>query len=146
MSTQTVQIDVLQFLMPRDRVRHPKPYEEIPRSLDAGFEQLGKLDTEWAWVLESQGEIKGIILACPCHGTAFIWRVAVMPGLENTAIVRLLRGFLGDMRKRGVKGLLTIIDPKVRQQSRLKRVLERIKGKGFGTYELVVAPMPGRFV
>lgn len=145
MSTQVAMPDVMSWLS-RDRVRHLMPHETIPACLDAGFEQLGTLDLDWTWVLESGGEIKGVILACSCHGTAFVWRVAVMEGLENTAVVRLLRGFLSDMRKRGVKGILTIIDPTVSAQARLRGILERIQGKSFGRYELIVAPTPKEFV
>lgn len=146
MSVALSNYDVLEMLKPPDGVRNLEPWEFIPEALELGFEQLGKIDYNWVWVLVDKGQIKGAILAAPCHGTAFIWRVAVLPGLPNTAIVRLLRGFLASMRKRGVKGLLTIVDPEIATQRRLKRVLQRIRGREFGTYELIVTPMPKEVV
>jgi hypothetical protein len=136
-----IDFNVLAFLS-QDHVRLLREGETLPSSLDAGFEQLGKLDREWVWCLISGGEIKGALLACPCHGTAFVWRVSLMPGLGKTAILRLLRRFVSDIRKRGVIGIITILDAATPTQAALKGILERVGGCKFGDYELVVAPIP----
>lgn len=127
-------------------VRHPFYWEIIPPELEAGFEQLGNLDREWVWVLGGPGCIRGVLLACPCHGAAFIWRVALLPDAGRAEIFSLLRGFLKEMRERKVQGIITILDPKVETQAKFKSILERIKGETFGTYELVVAKTPEEFV
>lgn len=147
MSTQTIcpNIDVLSILS-RDRVRMLGPGETIPTSLEAGFELLGNLDRDWVWVLESGGEIKGVLLAAPCHGAAFIWRVAVEQGVEGWSIGKLLRRFLEDIKDRGLKGYLTIVDPSRDAQAQLKSIVERAGGKGFGQFELLVGPTPKEFI
>ena len=118
--------------------------ESIPAGLEAGFEQLGRLDREWCWVLISDEEIKGVLLACPCHGTAFVWRLSLDPSLGNVSVIRLLRRFLSDIRKRGCVGYLTIVDTSKPVQKRLQAIMESAGGKEFGTYTLMAAPMPRR--
>jgi len=141
-----IKIDLLPFLMPKDEVRKLRSTDVIPKELDAGFEQLGMIDREWVWVLANEHRVKGIIVAAPVHGTVFVWRVALIPGQKSSALSRLLRGFLQSMREIGCAGILTIVDAKVPTQRQFRRVLERIKGKKFGEYDLVVAPMPKEFI
>jgi len=116
--------------------------ESIPAGLEAGFEQLGRLDRESVWCLESDGEIKGVLLACPCHGTAFVWRLSLDPSLGNVSVIRLLRRFLTDIRKRGCVGYLTIVDTSKSVQARLKGIMEKTGGKACGFYELLASPLP----
>jgi hypothetical protein len=120
--------------------------ETIPASLEAGFEQLGHLDRHWVWVLESGGEIKGVLLASPCHGAAFIWRVAVAQGVEGWSVGKLLRRFLKDCKERGLRGYLTIVNPSVEAQGQLKSIVERAGGKAVGSYELLAGPTPKEFI
>jgi hypothetical protein len=145
MSTQTanLQVDVMAFLMPQDHARLLRKGETIPASLEAGFEQLGKLDPDWIWVVQSGREIKGVLLACPCHGAAFVWRIAIAPDLDNVAVLRLLRRFLSDLKQRGVKGYLTIVDPKVATQTRLMELIRKGGGQVVGNYTLMVGPTEG---
>ncbi len=145
MSTQTVELDILGFLA-RDRVRMLHAGETIPTRFDAGFEQLGALDTEWVWVLESCGEMKGVLVAAPCHGTAFIWRVAVDKGVEPWSIGKLLRRFLADCRSRGLRGYLTIVDVSVPVQAQLQHIVERAGGKTIGDFKLLAGPTPKEFI
>jgi hypothetical protein len=140
--TETQDFDVMQFLAPKDEARLLGPDEEIPTELEAGFDQLGKLDRNWVWIVQSDWKIKGVLLASPCHGSAFVWRVSLLPGLDKTAILRLLRRFVSDIRKRGVIGIITILDAATPTQAALKGILERVGGCKFGDYELVVAPIP----
>jgi hypothetical protein len=130
------------LLRPPEHARLLRSDESIPAGLEAGFEQLGRLDREWVWCLESDGEIKGVLLACACHGTAFIWRLSLDPSLGNVAVIRLLRRFLTDIRKRGCVGYLTIVDTSKPVQKRLQAIMESAGGKEFGTYALMASPMP----
>jgi hypothetical protein len=145
MSTQTanLQVDVMSFLMPKDHARLLREGETIPATLEAGFELLGHLDRDWIWVLESDRQIKGVLLACPCHGAAFVWRIAIAPELDNVAVLRLLRRFLSDLKQRGVKGYLTIVDAQVATQKRLAGVIEKAGGTEVGQYTLMVGPTEG---
>jgi hypothetical protein len=139
-------IDIMAFLTPKEHARLLRQGETIPASLEAGFELLGQLDRDWIWILESQREIKGILLACPCHGAAFIWRIAIEHDVDNVGVVRLLRRFLSDLKKRGVKGYLTIVDAQVATQKRLARVIEKAGGTEVGQYTLMVGPTPKEFI
>jgi hypothetical protein len=134
---------IMSYLLPQDQARLIGPTEQIPAALEVGFEQLGHLDREWVWVVENGGVIHGVLLACPCHGCAVIWRISLDPSLNNIAIIRLLRRFLRDVRERGMVGLLTLIDPFKPSQARFQGMLEKVGGKPFGTtYTLMAAPIP----
>ena len=126
MSTETVKFDVMSVLIPQDRARLMTPKDVIPVSLDAGFDLLGNLDREWIWILESDDKIKGVLVASPCHGTAFMWRLSVDPSVSKVGVLRLLRRFFGDLRRRGVKGYMTIIDPSTVTQGHLVKMLEKV--------------------
>jgi len=147
MSAQTINplFDIF-TLVAQDRIRMLRKGEIIPASLEAGFEQLGNLDHDWVWVLESGGEIKGVLLAAPCHGTAFIWRIAVGPDVEGWSVGKLLRRFLADCRERGLKGYITIIDSSVPIQKQLQRIIERAGGTVVGDYRMMSAPTPKEFI
>lgn len=144
MSTQTISpgIDIMSFLMPKDRVRLLRENETIPASMDAGFELLGKLDREWIWVLESGGGIKGVLVASNFHGIAFLWRLKVLPGVAETGVVRLLERFRSDCLKRGVEGYLTLLDLATPTGKRLKAIVERCGGKDHGAVNLLASPLP----
>jgi hypothetical protein len=145
MSTQTCPIpdnfDVMQFLVPKARLIGPS--ESIPAELEVGFEQLGKLDRDWCWVWSSGGEVRGVLLAAPCHGAAMIWRVSVLPGESAMAVTRLLKRFLSDIQARGCSGYLTLVDTSKPIQGRLKGIIEKNGGKAFGPYDLMAAPVKG---
>lgn len=123
--------DVLAMLTPQDCVRMLRPGETVPKTLDIGFDLLGSLDREWVWVWESEAQIKGVLLAAPCHGVAFIWRLAVEPN-QGIAVVKLLRRFLKDIRSRGMKGYITICDQARTNEERLIRVIKKAGGSQFG--------------
>lgn len=143
MSTQTniPNIDVLAILT-RDRVRKLREGETIPETLDSGFEKYGKLDRDWCWVYVSSGEIKGVLLASPCHGTAFVWRFKVLPECGQVAALKLLKAFKHDLHARGVHGFLTLVDLNTDNGKRLQRVVERCGGKDFGSLNLFSAALP----
>ena len=143
MSTSPVleNFDIMAILA-MDRARLMREGEEIPPELEAGFEQLGKLDRDWVWVVESGGKIVGVLLACDCHGVAMIWRVAVLPGQSTMAVGRLLRRFLGDVRARGMVGYLTLVDASKSTQGRLQAIIEKAGGQKFGEFTLMASAMP----
>lgn len=145
MSTQTCpisDIDVMALLMPKDRARLMQPGDVIPKSLEAGFDILGQLDYDWIWLLESGHEIKGILVASPCHGCALVWRLVVSPDAGTVAVVRLLRRFARDIRERGLKGYLTLLSPQKDTETRLKAIVEKLGGKGYGEFTLMASGLP----
>jgi len=75
------------------------------------------------------GNINGVLVASPCHGAAMIWRVVVAPGSSQMALGRLLRAFLRDCRKRGVRGYVTFLSLSGEAQQRLATILEHAGGK-----------------
>jgi hypothetical protein len=133
-------IDVLALLL-KDRARLLGPSESIPARLQAGFEQLGKLDRDWVWVLDSGGEIRGVLLASPCHGAAIIWRFSLDPDVDNFSAGRLLRQFQRDVKKRGVLSYLTLVDLSIPMQTRLLGVIEKAGGWKVGEYTMLVGPV-----
>jgi hypothetical protein len=135
-------VDVLAFLMPRDGVRNLRSGEVIPVSLDAGFDLLGDLDLDWIWVYESIGEIKGVLVASRCHGVAFIWRLAILPGQPHSVVIRLLRKFLHDLRERGIQGYMTLIDDSIPRQAKLLRIFEKAGGKTICTMKFLASGLP----
>jgi hypothetical protein len=143
MTTQAIPIpDVLALFTPSEKARLLRPGEVIPSQLDVGFDLLGKLDPEWIWVLDYAGEIRGVLIAAPCHGVAFIWRLALLPGQPPTSVVRLLRRFLRDIRRREMIGYMTLVDLGVETQSRLTKIIEHAGGGRYRELTLVCAPMP----
>jgi hypothetical protein len=132
----------MEFLRPRQRARLIGAAESIPAELDAGFELLGNLDRDWIWVLEDDGKVKGVMVASPCHGCAFIWRLAVMPELGHVAVIRLLRRFAADIRARKLKGYITVIDPSTPTQAHLVRILEKLGAVNVKTMQLFASGLP----
>jgi hypothetical protein len=143
MSTSPVSgnFDIMAVLA-MDRARLMREGEIIPASLDAGFDLLGSLDHDWIWVLDSGGEIKGVMVASPCHGTVFVWRIAIDPSVSNTGVIRLLRRFVGDIRKRGSVGYTTLVDASKPIQKRLMGIVEKAGGTKFGDYSLMASTLP----
>lgn len=134
-------LDVLMGTTPAV-VRLMRPDDAIPPEFEAGFDQLGALDTSWIWVSELQGAITGILIASPCHGVALIWKLALRPNEPVSVLFKLLRAFLKDIRQRGMRGYMTWVDPNVKTQAKLKRIIERAGGKSaVGTLELIAAPL-----
>lgn len=144
MSTQTIEFDVVAFFSQKhEEARLMKAGEVIPSSLEAAFDILGMLDPEWVWVLAVDGLIKGVLIASPCHGAAALWRLSVEKGQSNMAVGRLLRAFLRDCRKRGVKGYLTFLTQGRPAEDRLASILEHSGGKKIkGGMVLYASPMP----
>lgn len=135
-------INVMAFLMPKERVRFLKPGETIPSHMDAGFELLGKLDRDWIWILEYQSQIRGVLVASNFHGIAFLWRLKVLPGVSQTGVLRLLKRFRSDCLKRGVNGYMTLTDVSTATGKQLKSIVERCGGKDHGTVNILSAPLP----
>lgn len=91
---------------------------------ECGFERLQNLDPEWVWVAEKGGQLVGCIVASPAHGTAIVWRVIS----DGFCLLPLLRTFYRDIRKRGCMGYMTIVDPRIKGQEKLQKIIKRGKG------------------
>jgi hypothetical protein len=145
MSTQTViPENVLQWLTPRAVARNLRPGETIPKSLEAGFDLLGRLDPEWVWVIDYAGEIKGVLVAAYCHGAALLWRLSVLPDAGNAGAFKLLWAFRSAMRKRRIQWYMTLVDESTEMGQRLKQVVERTGGDSYGHLSLLASPLSKR--
>lgn len=130
-------------LLTKANVRQMRASDRMPPELRMGFDLLGKLDTDWIWVVEEGGLIRGVLVAAPCHGVAMIYRLALVPGTPLGSLTALLRRFLGDLRARGIRGYLTFVDPESKIQGKLKRIIERAGGQQIGAPHVVMAaPLP----
>lgn len=100
----------------------------IPDALKEGEGwQVLDLDPDWVWtVRDEREEIVGVLIAAPCHGLVFVWRIKVLPTAPPWSLGRLLRTFIRDIRRRGCLGYMAMLD--VCQQPREKQ-LWRIAGK-----------------
>jgi L-amino acid N-acyltransferase YncA len=144
LSLHAIPFDIMAFFgKSHEKARLLRAKEVIPVELEAAFDILGQIDHEWVWVLERDGKIAGILVASPCHGAAMIWRVVVSPGSSQMALGRLLRAFLRDCRKRGVKGYLTFVSLSREPEKRLASILEHAGGKIFQRDMVMIAsPLP----
>ena len=142
MSLSSPDLDILNYLMPKDKVRLLNPGEKIPSEMDAGFDLLGQIDSNWVWCLESGNEIKGILVASNFHGMAFLWRLKVLPEIGRFGANRLLRRFRSDCLKRGVQGYLTLVDTSTVTGKQLLSIVERCGGKDHGPVNLLASRLP----
>jgi hypothetical protein len=69
--------------------------KHIPQALKEGENwQVLDLDPDWVWVSHGPGgAVVGILIAAPCHGLVFVWRLMMLPSAPPTALLRLLRSF-----------------------------------------------------
>lgn len=134
--------NVLEFLRLKDHARLLRKGEKIPVGLEAGFDILGQIDHNWIWVMESHGEIKGVLVASPCHGCAFVWRLVIAPDMDNVAVIRLLRQFAKDIREMGLKGYLTLLGSASATETRIKAIVEKLGAKAYGDYTIMASRLP----
>lgn len=140
-ATQLV-LDVLQGKTPA-KVRLIYTGERLPASFELGFDHLHQIDPNWCWIVERNGHIEGCLLASPCHGTAMIWRLCTTPGAPLSSLTKLLRAFLADCRRRGLRGYITLVDEAIDGQAKLKKIMERAGAKQAATgWTLMASPIP----
>jgi hypothetical protein len=86
--------------------------QSIPEALREGENwELLTLDPEWVWLAEdAEGSVVGILIAAPCHGLVFVWRVKILPTAPPWALGKLLRRFIRDLRRRGCLGYIAFLD------------------------------------
>ena len=126
----------------RVTVRFARPGERFPAAWELGFDQLGTLDPEWLWVAERAGTPLGCVLASHAHGVAVIWRV-VAPGPDSALVTRrLLHAFLRDLRYRGLRGYVAMLNLDVPTQRKLARIIQRAGGSASPTTNLTVMAGP----
>lgn len=91
--------------------------------------QLLDIDPDWMWLAwDSEGHVVGFLLACNCHGLAVIWRVRTLPSAPVTALLRLFRTFIKDIRRRGCLGYVAMVDLERPEEQALARIAFRAKG------------------
>ena len=86
--------------------------EAFPEELKAGEPWIAlDLDPDWVWVAhDERGAIVGLLIAAPCHGMVFLWRIKMLPTAPHFALGRLFRAFIRDLRKRGCVGYMALLD------------------------------------
>jgi hypothetical protein len=111
----------------------------IPERIKEGESwHLLSLDPEWVWLARDEEEIVGILIAAPCHGLAFVWRIKMLPEASPMALLRLLRTFIRDLRKRKCLGYMALLNVSDRpEEQALARIAFRA-GAMFTTATTVV--------
>lgn len=101
--------------------------ERLPEALKEGENwELLTLDPEWIWLVEHGDQVVGILIAGPCHGLVFIWRVKVLAGAPHWTLGKLFRRFIRDIRKRGCMGYVSFLDIGNRpQEQAIARIAHR---------------------
>ena len=123
-------------------VRHLREGESLPAAWELGFDALGRIDCSWVWVIERDARPLGCVVAAPCHGVAFLWRVVMDKSAPSHLLLRLLRQCVRDLRSRGCVGILTFCDATSVTQARFLRVISRLNSREMKAYTLVAAPLP----
>jgi hypothetical protein len=105
--------------------------KSIPDALKDGENwPLLDIDPDWMWLAYDQEErIVGMLLAAPCHGLAFLWRVRMLPSAPRTALLSLLRRFIKDIRARGCLGYMVMLDVTREKEQALCRIAFRAGAK-----------------
>lgn len=117
----------------------------IPESFEIGFDKLGQLDYDWIWVVERYGKIEACLVAGPCHGIAFIYRLAMIPGTPAISLLKLMRSAAREAKRRGVRGLILMLDPKQPTQAKLKAMMMKWGGTKLDReHEVVACVLPRR--
>jgi hypothetical protein len=86
--------------------------DAIPEALKEGENwPLLTLDENWVWLAkDGDGSVVGILIAAPCHGLVFIWRLKMLATAPNWALGKLLRRCIRDLRARKCLGYITWLD------------------------------------
>lgn len=86
--------------------------DAIPEGLKEGENwPLLTLDDHWVWLArDSEGGVVGILIAAPCHGLVFIWRLKMLETAPHWALGKLLRQFIRDLRSRKCLGYIACLD------------------------------------
>jgi hypothetical protein len=77
-------------------IRHPEIGELIP--FRTGFEPL---DSEWTWIAESDGEIRGVLVAAKFHSVLMLCRAIIAP--DNPFVLSaLVQQAFKEAQQRGI--------------------------------------------
>jgi hypothetical protein len=103
--------------------------QSIPAALKEGENwQLLDIDPDWMWVAYDDDEnIVGFLIACNCHGLAMIWRLRMLKSAPPTSLLKLLRRFIKDVRRRGCVGYMAMLDLTRPEEQALARIAFRAK-------------------
>lgn len=104
--------------------------KHIPDALKAGESwPILNLDPDWIWESRDEnGEVVGILIAAPCHGLVFIWRIKMLKTAPAAALLSLFRRFIKDIRARGCLGYMATLDLCRPEEQQLARVAIRARG------------------
>jgi len=114
--------------------------KSIPDALKEGENwPLLDIDPNWMWVSYDQEErVVGFLLACNCHGLVLLWRLKMLPSAPPTALLRLLRRFIRDIRRRGALGYMVMLDATRPEELELAKIAFRAGAKAMPCTSLLV--------
>ena len=110
-------------------VRLRDPLDLVPEKLMEGNLEALKLDYNWQWVVEHEGEIVAQVLCSPCHGLIHILRISSMPEAPHGWAVVALRRVLSDAKARGMIGFMTLLADKQPAEVKLMKIIQRQGGQ-----------------
>ncbi len=121
----------------------------IPDALKEGENwHLLDIDPDWVWcAYDDTDRVVGMLIAAPCHGLVFIWRVKMLPSAPPWAFGRLLRRFIRDIRRRKCLGYIALLDI-VNQpaEQALSRIVFRAGGMGVSAATVFVGSANAKHV
>lgn len=107
-------------------IRNAQPGEQLPESLLGKWSCL-KLDAQWIWVAESEGNIEGLVITSVAHGALFIWRVAATENAPKNWLRTALRAVIREAAKRGIVLIMSYLQPSRGNEYKLLRIAWRAK-------------------
>lgn len=105
-------------------VRVLRAHEELPKELDVGFEHE-RIEPEWVWVYEQDGNIKGCLWASPCHGIVHLLGIRALPDVGKGWLYTLFKRAIADVKERGYSGVMVFLEVGRPIDLKLARLAER---------------------
>jgi hypothetical protein len=111
-------------LIPTVKARLLQPWEKLSKKFDEPLTKSLSLNSDWIWVAVTEEEIIGFLVACECHGAAFVLRIRMTEQAPVAALLVLLRQFFQDAASRGLKGFVITLDHKSYVERRIGRIMK----------------------
>lgn len=105
-------------------VRLRNPGEKLPEALRTEFE-LCRIDPEWHWLVEHNGEVVASMLCANAHGMLLLLRMNAIAKAPKSWSLLALRRVLSDARERGCLGYLVMLEDSNPQEVKLMRIAMR---------------------
>ena len=102
--------------------------EVLPEKLQTGFESGKNVDADWVFIAEREGKPVGILVCAPAHVVVVLMRLVMSEEADTNDARSLLLHMVKAIKERGYNGYYTIVDPEIRAEATLGRIIEMTGG------------------